>query len=130
MTRHIQRTSGQPASTISQPSQSEPAIADFAQDLGHLLGQAQKKDESWLTQRKAIIDHLTDVRDTARRLLEQLGVTEMPVTDRRVERESLEGAKRAGAPRMKRRTLSAEAREKIAAAQRARWAKQKRQSRE
>ena len=96
-------------------------IEDFAHDLGNLLGEAQKKAHSWLSQRKAIADHLVGVRDTAARLLAQLGIDSAPKAPR--------GRKRApGRPKgsgKKKRTMSPEARAKIAAAQRARWAKQK-----
>jgi hypothetical protein len=48
-------------------------IEGFATDLGALLGTAVNKAESWLSERDNIVKHLTDVRDTASRLLSDLG---------------------------------------------------------
>ena len=58
----------------------EHKIEDFAADLGTMLGQARNKAEGWLGQRKAIVKHLMDVRETATGLLKQLGheIAEMP----------------------------------------------------
>ena len=84
-----------------------------------------------MAQREAIVKHLQGVRDTATHLLQQLG------GGGAAQRPSPAGAAKRGpgrppkgraadaAPRRKRFTMSAEAREKIAAAQRARWAKVK-----
>jgi len=96
-------------------------IEEFAQDLGNLLGEAQKKAHSWLSQRKAIADHLVGVRDTAARLLAQLGIDSAPQAPRGRRR----GPGRPKGSGKRKRTMSPEARAKIAAAQRARWAKQK-----
>lgn len=102
----------------------ESKLEDFAEDLGRLLGQAQNKAQSWLGQRNAIARHLTDVRDSATRLLAQLGISEAPRKGRPAKAVA---AKRGpGRPPKKKRTMSAEARAKISAAQKARWAKQKR----
>ncbi len=104
----------------------EARLENFADDLGTLLGHAQNKAESWLGQRKAIAEQLMGVRDTAVRLLAQLGVAEAPKAARASKKAAATGrpaAKAAGAK--KKRTMSAEARAKISAAQRARWAKQK-----
>jgi len=105
----------------------ETRLEEFAEDLGRLLGQAQHKAASWLDQRNAIADHLIGLRDTASRLLAQLGVQESgraasgPVSTlpaaQRIGRRSAAGKKK--------RVMSAEARAKISAAQRARWARQK-----
>jgi hypothetical protein len=113
----------------------EQKLEDFAEDLGRLLGTARVKAQGWLDQRKAIAEHLTGLRDTANQLLAQLGLTDSPAVVATAKR-------RRGRPRKpvaddgtssvavnrsrKRRTMSAEARAKISAAQRARWAKQKR----
>src|SRR3954447_4485221 len=110
----------------------EEKFEDFAEDLGRLLGTARVKAEGWLDQRKAIAEHLTGLRDTANQLLAQLGIGTGTST----------GGRRPGRPRKpvaddgtssvavgrkrKKRVMSAEARAKISAAQRARWAKQKR----
>ena len=115
------RTS-EPSGTIAV---AEETLKNFAEDLGTLLGHAQNKADSWLGQRKAIAEQLVGVRDTAVRLLAQLGIA--------AERKPARAAKAtSGRPSAKatgvkkKRTMSVEARAKIAAAQRARWAKQKR----
>ena len=43
----------------------EHRIEDFAEDLGKMLGQARNKAEGWLGQRKAIAEHLMNLRDAA-----------------------------------------------------------------
>lgn len=48
------------------------SIVDFAEDLGRLLGTAQAKASNWLNQRKDVIEELTQLRDTASQLLEDL----------------------------------------------------------
>ena len=48
-------------------------LENFAEDLGRLLGTAAAKAESWLGQRQQIVQQLTDVRDTAAKLLADLG---------------------------------------------------------
>lgn len=110
-----------PAESVADHSKLEV----FAEDLGHLLGQAQNEAETWLAQRKAIADHLVRVRETANRLLAQLGVSDTPAR-RRGRPARAAGAEQAAAGRAKpKRVMSAEARARIAAAQRARWAKLK-----
>src|SRR6476646_9255420 len=51
----------------------EAKVEAFAEDLGHLLGTARAKADSWLNQRQEIVKHLTGIRDTASNLLTQLG---------------------------------------------------------
>jgi hypothetical protein len=66
------------------------ALADFAEDLGRLLGSAERKATTWLDQRKAVGDQLAAIRDNAR----ALGVEDRArVVAARVDRalESLEG---------------------------------------
>jgi hypothetical protein len=104
----------------------ENKLTGFADDLGRLLGQAQNKAQSWLGQRNAIVKHLTDVRDAATRLLAQLGIAEAPRRGRSAKAALLKRGP--GRPPKKKRTMSAEARAKISAAQKARWAKQKARS--
>src|SRR4051794_32513880 len=128
---------GQTSETTS-PAVAKPRLEEFAEDLGRLLGNAKMKADSWLDQRKAIGEHLTGLRDTATQLLQQLG---FDGSDReRSDRGRRPGRPRKAVPaegelapaplskkqRRKKRTMSPEAREKIAAAQRLRWAKQKR----
>ena len=114
----------------------EEKFEDFAEDLGRLLGTARVKAEGWLDQRKAIAEHLTGLRDTANQLLTQLGLgtstsTSTSTSGRRPGRPRKpvadDGTSSVAVSRKpKKRVMSAEARAKIAAAQRARWAKQKR----
>jgi hypothetical protein len=119
----------QPAG-VAAMSAAEGKLEGFAEDLGKLLGQAQNKAESWLGQRTAIAEQLLGLRDTATRLLEQLGVESSAPVVRRGRPAGTPATKRGpGRPKgsgvKKKRIMSAEARERIAAAQRARWAKQK-----
>lgn len=101
----------------------EEKMEGFAEDLGRLLGTAQNKAESWLSQRAAIAKHLEGVRDTAIGLLNQLGVAG-GAARARVTRRGSRRSQSAAAPGGKtKRTMSPEARERIAAAQRKRWAK-------
>lgn len=120
----------QPASS---PTTGHDQLADFAEDLGRLLGQAQNKAEGWLGQRKAIAEQLVGVRDTANRLLEQLGIAvttgsrKRPGRPRQADAGEFPPAPPSKSHRRKKRTMSAEARARIAEAQRRRWAKQKKQ---
>lgn len=50
-------------------------LGDFAEDLGRLLGKTQVRARSWMKQREAIAAQLVTVRDTASRLLNELGDT-------------------------------------------------------
>ncbi len=106
-------------------------VEAFAEDLGRLLGTARAKAEGWLGQRKTIAKHLEDVRDTAANLLSQLtgggmrgGGRGRPAPARGVRTIKRGPGRPAGTVRKKKkRTMSAEARARIAAAQKARWAK-------
>jgi hypothetical protein len=116
-----------PARTIISP-RIDRKVEEFAEDLGHVLGTARAKADSWLSQRQAIAQHLEGVRDTAIQLLQQLGISSAAPARRPAPAAAKRGPGRppkAGARQRKRRRMSAEAREKIAAAQRARWARQK-----
>jgi hypothetical protein len=48
-------------------------IEDFAEELGRLLGTAEAKARGWLGQREQIAKTLEGIRDTASRLLNDLG---------------------------------------------------------
>lgn len=104
-------------------STSEGALADFAEDLGRLLGSAERKAATWLDQRKAVGDELVAIRDKASALLSQLGLGGSASAPRRGQRRA--GRRTTGGVR-KRRPMSPEARAKIAEAQRRRWAKVRR----
>ena len=124
-------------------SSSEQKIEAFAEDLGRILGTARAKADSWLGQRQAIVKQLTQLRDEASSLLNQLGHQAVAAGQRgrRVADSFVAGYQKRGPGRPKgsknrkaiiiaggkrrRRKMSATARAKISAAQRARWAKQK-----
>ena len=107
----------------------EERLGDFAEDLGRFLGSTQAKASAWLDQRKKLLDNLVKVRDTAAHYIEQLGGS---ATQPRRGRGpgSSQPAAPVGRPKgrtaRKKRTMSPEARAKISAAQRARWARQRR----
>jgi hypothetical protein len=113
----------------------EHKIEEFAEDLGRLLGTAQKKAEGWLGQREAIVKHLTGVRDTASKLLADLGqqarssYTVASNAYARTRRGRPAGSKNKSGIIIvggkTRRKMSAKARKAISIAQKARWAKQK-----
>jgi hypothetical protein len=111
-------------------------IEGFAEDLGTLLGSATAKAESWLGQRQQIIKRLTEVRDTASKLLVTLGQQAQSA----VAAGTAAYGKRRGRPAgsknrssnaiiivggKRRHKMSKKARAAISAAQKARWAKQK-----
>ena len=50
----------------------EQVLMDFAEDLGTLLGTAEKKAHAWLDQRTAITEQLTQLRNKADELLHKL----------------------------------------------------------
>jgi len=124
-------------------SSSEQKIEAFAEDLGRILGTARAKADSWLGQRQAIVKQLTQLRDEASSLLNQLGHQAVAAGQRgrRVADSFVAGYQKRGPGRPKgsknrkgiiivsgkrrRRKMSAAARAKISAAQKRRWAKQK-----
>ncbi len=96
----------------------------FAEDLGRLLGTARAKADTWLSQREQIAKQLADIRDTASRLLGDLG--RQAQTAMRGRRAGAASAASGATPvRRRRRRMSAAARARIAEAQRQRWARQK-----
>ena len=113
----------------------EHKIEGFAEDLGKMLGHARTKAEGWLAQRQAIVKNLTELRDTATKLLTDLGHDAQRVVrrGRKPGRPAGSRNKRGpGRPKAtevpfprKRRKMSAAARKRISDAQKARWAKLK-----
>ncbi|HEY2904807.1 MAG TPA: hypothetical protein VGJ29_02845 [Vicinamibacterales bacterium] len=102
-----------------------PKVEAFAEDLGRLLGTAQAKAQHWLGQRQDIVKHLTAVRDTASKLLADLGHEAQRVARRgRPSKSGQAAASFAPAPqsKRKRRKMSAAARKLISEAQKKRWA--------
>jgi hypothetical protein len=117
----------------------EHRLEEFAEDLGKMLGHARTKAEGWMGQRRAIVKNLTELRDEASKLLNQLG-HDAAVAGRRgrkvvgaaVAGISPGAGRSAGSKNAiiivggkTRRKMSAKARAAISAAQKKRWAKQK-----
>ena len=124
-------------------AQPQDVLGDFAADLGKFLGGVQNRATSWLQQRKDITDQLTQIRDTANQYLQQLGAEGSHLAERfekaRRGRPPGSGTAKSVAPAGSadapapaaatgRRTMSQEARARIADAQRKRWAKLRRKS--
>jgi hypothetical protein len=105
-------------------TRTEQRIEGFAEDLGRLLGTARAKADSWLSQRQQITKQLLDIRNTATKLLADLGQHARTAMNSAVSRAPATALVRER-PKQ-RRKMSAAARAKIAAAQRRRWARQKR----
>jgi hypothetical protein len=113
----------------------EQKIEDFAEDLGRMLGSARGRAERWLGERQTIVKNLTELRETASKLLSELGHDAERIRSRgrkpgRPAADQDGGVKRApgrpaGSGRKKKRTMSPEARAAISRAQKARWAQQK-----
>lgn len=103
-------------------------VEDFAEELGNLLGNAQAKAEGWLGQRTQIAKSLEGIRDTASKLLTDLGHQAQRIARKGQLAVGRTVTKRgpgrpAGPVAKKRRKMSAKARAAISAAQKARWAK-------
>jgi ElaB/YqjD/DUF883 family membrane-anchored ribosome-binding protein len=112
-----------------EPTVTEAAvekIEGFAEDLSHLLSQARDKAHNWISQRQAIVDHLTELRDTASKLLTDLGhqATEQvaKVTGKRRGRLPMQKKAAPTPEETRKRVMSPEARQRISDAQKARWA--------
>jgi len=131
------------AKSVDSGGSVEGAVGGFAEDLGRILGQARNKADRWLGQRQTIVKQLTELRDEASSLLNQLGHQAAAVGQRgrRVADSFVAGyqKRRPGRPKgsktrkaiiiiggkRKRRKMSAAGRAAISRAQKARWAKQK-----
>lgn len=119
----------------------EDKLEHFAEDLGRFLGTVQNRAASWLDQRQAISEQLTQIRDSANHYLQQLageGAKFAEAVQRgRRGRPAGSAAKRspgrppgsatAPSPTIPKRTMSAEARRRIGQAQKKRWAKLKKE---
>jgi hypothetical protein len=112
-----------------QGTNASKTMVDFAEDLGRLLGTAQAKASNWLSQRKDVIDELTQLRDTANQLLSDLtGSTAGAARGaRRGERKTSNGtasrsATATGARKGGRRKMSAAARKEVSQRMRRYWA--------
>jgi hypothetical protein len=112
----------------------ERKLEGFTEDLSRLLGDAKSKAEGWIGQRKHITEYLAGIQDTAASLLNQLGVGEAPRRGRkrgRPRKASTSGAAESqpgpSGKAGRKRTMSREARARISAAQKRRWAKLRRE---
>lgn len=127
--RSTQGSEDGPATAITR--RMEQTVTDFAEDLGRLLGSAQTKATAWLDQRENVAKELGHIRDTASSLLARLTGVGAPPAKRRPRQskisptDAVASSTFAAAGGKRKRTMSPEARAKIAAAQRARWAKQR-----
>jgi len=107
----------------------------FAEELDKVLGTASVKATAWLKQRKAMLDQLIAVRDKAIGLIRALsgengsavdGIQQVPTAEQTPGRPRNRLSRPAAHSKHRKRSrppLSAEARGRIAAAQRERWAK-------
>jgi hypothetical protein len=121
------KTTAASSGSSSESRVPDSKLEEFAEDLGHLLGTTQAKATAWLEQRRQVLDHLTKLRDAANHYIEQLGggaVRKRRGRPRRVSAaHSPAPASAVGTPApQKKWTMSAEARARIGAAQRKRWA--------
>jgi hypothetical protein len=117
----------------------EHKIEEFVDDLGKMLGHARSKAESWIGQRQNIVQSLTELRDEASKLLNQLGHDAAAVGQRgrKAVNTAVAGIRRGpGRPAgsknaiiivggKTKRKMSAKARAAISVAQKKRWAKLK-----
>lgn len=118
---------------VGKGDKAQDVLVDFAEDLGRLLGTAQAKASSWLDQRKSIAEQLTQIRDTANDYLQRLSgeATSVAGAFKRGRRGRPPGSGKkvtyeapSAAVKGKRKGgMSAEGRARVAAAQKARWAK-------
>jgi len=127
-TKRITKTRPEMVTAVDADPKQGGTLETFAEDLGRLLGTTERKAAEWLNQRQTVAQQLTAIRDKASDLLKQLGHLDVPFA--RTGRPA-GGVKRGpgrpkGSAKRKKRVMSAEARERIAAAQRARWAKHRR----
>jgi hypothetical protein len=115
-------------------SKRDSKLEGFAEDLGRMLGTARAKAEGWIGQRQQIVKLLSNIRDTASKLLNDLGLEAQRVarrgrpagSGRKPGRKTAErGPGRPVGSGRRRRKMSAAARAKISAAQKRRWAKVK-----
>jgi hypothetical protein len=106
-------------------------IEGFAEDFGKVLGTARARAEGWISRRQEIVRHLTDLRDTASKLLVALGheaeraIRHGRAAGRRGTESARRGAGRPPGSGKKKRTMSVKARKAISDAQKKRRAAQK-----
>jgi hypothetical protein len=89
-------TKGEAAASNSVADTVEQQVVAFAEQLGRIVGTVQAKAEGWLD-REALKEQLSDVRDSASALLEQLGVQKNSTSQKTAPVERAGAAKMAGA---------------------------------
>ena len=124
-----------PRSSDSQrrPTAIEKKVIDYAEDLGRLIGSVRARVDVWKEERDKLSQQLSSVVKEAQHLLADLGETASRQTRKLVaggaagaRALAAEIAPKQGPGRPRKRRMSAEARARIAAAQRRRWAKVRR----
>lgn len=125
-------------------AQAEEKFFDFAEDLGRFYGHAETRAKAWMDQRQAVLAQLTTLRDKASQLISTIAGSDhaeapaarrgrppgtarknarMPAKRKPARATKAVATKGRSPGRKKGSTMSKAARDKIAAAQRARWAK-------
>jgi hypothetical protein len=84
-------------------------IEDFAEELGRLLGTAEAKARDWIEQRDQIAKSLAGIRDSATKLLADLGHEAQRVV-RRGRTVARRATAEASSPRRRRRMSAAQRR--------------------
>ena len=114
-----------------RPKGSTNRLTGTAETIGTALGNVAAKLDGWMAQRQEIANELNAVIARASGMLSSLEIPfprrkrGRPAATAQLTASVVEGQGVASGRKRKRRKMSKEAREKIAAAQRARWAKQK-----
>jgi hypothetical protein len=109
----------------------EDAALGFAEDLGRLLGTAERKANEWMAQRKQVVAHLTELRNRANTLLDRLGGEALggQARGRRGRPPASDAAATeadAPAPRVRKRsTMSAARRREVSERMRRYWAERR-----
>lgn len=132
------------ANGVESDGSVEGAVGQFAEDIGNLIGEAQNKAESWLGQRTTILKNLNSLRDTVNGLISRLAGGDdagKAVNARRGPRKAAGSDAGSGRKRKtedggavegnavkKRRKISAAGRKAISDAQKARWARMKKEA--
>jgi hypothetical protein len=124
-------TGQQTENTVAQ------SLNSVAEGLGKFLGEAEAQWNTWRGQREQIVKNLEEIRDRATRMLQEAGVPLAAATTAvRRGRPAGTGTGRRGRPPGSggarksvkgagKRTMSAETRQKMAAAAKARWEKRR-----
>jgi len=96
-----QSASASAARRAASRSPAEQRVMDLAEDIGALLGTAERKATDWLEQRKVLAHQLTELRDRADSLLRDLtdGGASLAAAVARGRKGQLSRGKKAGQAR-------------------------------